>query len=647
MTAFAGVVVFRGATGVLFSREQLSGALGLRSGGQIQIRAADGALFAQRHAAYPSRYAAGDNARSAPHTLFLADARLDNRSELGDALGLASADLSRTSDSALLHRMYERCGDAGVARCLGAFAFALWDAGRRRLVLGRDCLGNRSLFYHRGDGFVAFASTIRALLALPGIPHQLDELVLADFLAVNYSESRQTIYRGIERVPSRTIADIDAVAVRSRHYWSPNLDAPPPFTREQDYVERARELFDQAVAAVTADTPHVAISASGGLDSSAIAATVARLGRAESITCYSLVPPEGFQLDVGRFGYLDEREKVDALARIYPQLKVRFFAPERAHPYMEDETRFFARAGMPTPGPANVAAFPYLYDAAAAAGHRALLVGSRGNCGLSWNGRFSLLALLRSGQWTAFGPELLAVARNTHRGLARTFASDIVWPGSPAWLRRFGHRLRGRDPDDVAWYTALNPGFIAERNLSLRWRQQSFDPGFFADGWHPARYRAFRLFDYSQTGRDFGAMTEELFHGETRDPHADRRLLEFLLSVPEPMYRRNGVRRSFARAVLADRLPREILTERRVGAQGVTWFRDLEAKRNDIACEIERLEASPVARRMLDLPRLKRLLREWPADAQAAEDRKREYRLALWRGVHVGRFIRWVERGNA
>jgi asparagine synthase (glutamine-hydrolysing) len=440
---------------------------------------------------------------------------------------------------------------------------------------------------------------------------------------------------------------IDAAGVRSSQYWSPDLDAPPPFKREQDYVERARELFDQAVAAVVADTPHVVISTSGGLDSSAVAATVARLGSAETVSCYTLVPPVGFQVNTGPFDYLDEREKVEALARMHPQLKVRFFAPERAHPDMEDETRFFARAGLPTFGPANLAAFAHLYDAAAAAGHRVVLTGAAGNYGLSWNGRFSLLALLRRGQWATFGHDFLAVAREMNRPLARVFASDVILPASPLGLRSRIHRLRGRDPDDVASYSLLNPAYVAEHHLPSRWRQHGFDPRFLANGWHPARYRAHRLFDYNQIGRDVLAMSSETYHFEFRDPHADRRLLEFLLSVPEPMYRRNGVRRSFARTVLADRLPQEIVSERRVGPQGVSWFRDLEAKRNTIAAEIERLEASPIASRLIDLPRLKRLMRDWPPNAQAAEDRKHEYRLALWRGIHVGRFIRWVEGGNA
>ena len=384
-----------------------------------------------------------------PITLFIADARLDNRAELGHALDLAPADLARMSDHAFLQDMYRRWGEAGVARCLGAFAFAHWDAGRRRLILGRDCLGNRSLFFHHGNGFVAFASTLRILLALPCVPRELDELALADYLALDFSEARQTLYRGIERVPSRTMISIDAAGVRSRHYWSPEFDAPPPFKRDQDYVERARELFDQAVAAAIADTPRVAISMSGGLDSSAVAATVARLGSSQSITCFTLVPPAGFQLDVGRYGYLDERDKVEALARLHPQLTVRFLTPERAHSDVADETRYFARTAVPIFGPANYAAFAHLYEAAAASGHRAVLTGVSGNYGLSWNGRFSLLALLRRVQWKTFGREFPAVARQTNRPLAQVFATDLVMPASPPGLRSWIYRIRGRDPDDA------------------------------------------------------------------------------------------------------------------------------------------------------------------------------------------------------
>jgi asparagine synthase (glutamine-hydrolysing) len=578
--------------------------------------------------------------------LFAALARLDNREEVGASLGLGCAELARRSDAHLLLSMHERWGDDGVARCVGAFAFALWEAEARRLTLGRDCLGNRPLFYHRGPHFVAFATSLRSLLALPGVPRALDELALAQFIAVNHREQQRTLYRGIDRVPSRTIVSIDRNGVRSRKYWTPDFDAAPLYRREEDYIERARELLDLAVASAMRDTPHVAIATSGGLDSSAIAATAARLGSAESITCFSRVPPLGTKIDVGPLRYLDERDKVEALARMHPSLAVRFITPERDDPLAENDTRYFARANLPALGPIGMGIGRHFIDAIQAAGHRVVLIGNYGDFGLSWLGSLSLIALLRDSQWSAFAHELRAAARESDRSLARTFASDVIMPTAPYWMRRLIYRLRGRDPDSVAQHSALNPAFIAESDLTQCWREEGFDPWFGSPGWDAARWRAARVFDHNQYASDIRAMSGDIFGCEARDPHADRRLLEFALAVPEPMYRRNGVPRSFARRVLADRLPREIIDERRRGASTPTWFRSLNARRADMARDIERLDASPMARRLLDVPRLKRLMAQWPKDEQAAEQRNGEYRFALARGVHVGRFVRWVEGGN-
>jgi asparagine synthase (glutamine-hydrolysing) len=326
---------------------------------------------------------------------------------------------------------------------------------------------------------------------------------------------------------------------------------------------------------------------------------------------------------------------------------VRFITPERDNPLAEDDVRYFARTSLPALGPMGMWIGRQFTDAIEAAGHRVVLIGSYGDFGLSWRGPLSLVALLRGSEWNTFAHELHAVARESDRGLARTIAADVIMPTAPLWMRRLIYRLRGRDPDSVAQHSALNPDFIAEADLTRRWREQGFDPWFGPRDWNAARWRAARVFDHNQYASDLRAMAGEISGHEVRDPHADRRLLEFTLAVPEPMFRRNGVPRSFARGVLADRLPHEIIDERRRGANSPTWFRSLDARRADIAREIERLDASPLARRLIDLPRLKRLMAQWPKGEQAAESRLGEYRLALSRGVHVGRFIRWVEGGNA
>jgi asparagine synthase (glutamine-hydrolysing) len=651
MSYLAGVVKFDGCSVDDETGDRIVRVAGGSPRTQVRISRAEGAMFVQR----PSRVVHGGNDEQRltglrnGRTLVAAQARLDNRAELAEALGLAPPELAATSDPDLVMRMFEQRGEAGLARCLGAFAFAQWDAETRRLTLARDYTGDCALFFYRAGATLIFADTLRLLLALPTVPREIDEITLANFMVVNFINARRTLYRGIERVPSRTLITIDQMTVRHRHYWSPDFDAPPPYQREADYIERARELFDQAVATASAGNRNIAMSASGGLDSSAIAATAARLGQAERIICYTLVPPRGTPSEIRSHEYGDETDKMRALSAMYPALELNLLAPEGLHPIDEDDTRQFVERNLPSHGPTNLSWFSFLYDAVAAAKHPLLLVGVRGNMGLTWTGAFSLRSLLRAGDWRGLARELPAVARESGRGIgvARTFAAEVLIGGASSPLRRAFHRARGRDPDSVARYSALNPHFIADCRLARQWETEGFNPWFGANGWNPARYRAHHLFDHYQIARDMRAESEELHGFRLRDPHADRRLLEFALSVPEPLYRRDGVPRSFARAVFADRLPREILDERKRGAQGGAWFRRLDARRQDIAADVERMEASPLARRLIDLPRLKRLLEEWPAGEHAAQERAQEYRLVLTRAVHIGRFIRWVEGGNA
>lgn len=559
MSAFAGVVCFDGASPDKKTEAQICRTIVALQAGRVDVVRAPGALFVRRttpSAPYGAWLIGSEHGRPT----FAAVSRLSNREELAAALQISSSALAATSDAVLLLRMLERWGDAGIARCIGPFAFAQWDAEARRLILARDCLGERPLFFHRGKDFAAFATGLGALLAIPGVPRELDDIVLANYLALNLDEPRRTFYRGVERVASRTLVTADRERLEHRHYWSPNFAAPPPYRREQDYVERTRELLDQAVATATRDTPRVAIATSGGLDSSAVAATAARLGRAERITCYTLVSAAGTQIDFGRFKYPDERQKLEALGRMHPTLDIQLLAPERPHRLEEDDTRHFVRASAPVLNPSNSGHFSFLYDAVAAAGYRQLLMGFLGNPGLTWTGSLSLVSLFRSAQWRAFARELPALARDTDRGLARTLVGEFVVPAAPAALRRLIIRLRGRDPDSVARYSALNPDFVAAHGLAAQWRAHGFDPWFTPVARHPAQLRAHYLFDNNQFGRDGMGASFDRRGFEITDPYADRRLAEFVLTVPEPMFRQNGISRSFARSVLADRLPRRFCT---------------------------------------------------------------------------------------
>lgn len=647
MASFAGVVTFDG--GVLDDRaeqEIMAAASGPRRQWVMSFRTAHG-IVAQRvsgprgldtRRALPRARGPSENA-----SLFVADVRLDNRHELIATLGDKGPE--RSDDASLLRAVIERFGDAGLARCLGAFAFVRWQADRRRLLLGRDCLGRRGLFYHRGDGFVAFATTLGGLLALPRVPRQLDEIALANFLAVNLSAYEQTLYQDIARVPSRCVVEIDRGGATRRAYWSPRLVGADNRS-DGDYVEEARMRFDEAVETVSRNQQRVAVSCSGGLDSSAIAATLARLGQVQSIHCYTVVPAAGSSVDVGDRRYYDETDKVEALVRMHPALNLHLMSPPAPHPYESDPTRIFARSHMPYPGPTVLGAHAAMYDAVAAAGYPALITGEIGNFCLTWEGHFSLRALLSEGRWSELFHELSSIARRKHRSRARVFFGEVALAGSPLWFRRAVHRMRGREPDAIERYSALNPAFVADHDLPRQWRDAAFEPWSMPAGWSAARFRARQMFELSEVARDLKASSVDVFGYEIRDPYADRRLIEFALNVPERLYRRNGVPRAFARAVFADRLPPQILNEQRRGISAAAWFMRLDTRRREVEAEVEQLEASATVRRLIDLERLKTLVARWPADANEAQEKRALYIGALQRALHVGHFIRWLESAN-
>jgi len=638
MTAFAGIVRFDGSANDADTQNRISLSISIGRGGGIWSYRTDSALFVSR-----TSQPAVSNGRA----LFAALARLDNRDELGAWLHIPPPELARLPDSALLMQIVERQGEAGVARCLGAFVFAWWDEEQRRLILGRDCLGiNHALFFHHSSHFCAFATSLPALLSLPFVPREVDAIELANFMAMNFRTTHRTVYRGIDRVPSRTLTTLHAGATRRRHYWSPAFNAAPPFRREDDYVQEARELFDRSVAASACGGRRTAISTSGGLDSSAIAATAARLGLAERVTCYTLAPPEGAVSNLYPSRYQDETDKIVTLQRMHPTLDIRLLRPEAPHRFEIEPERYFAATGVPALDPTNLGWFSALHDAVAADSHRLLLDGAYGNLGLSWDGKFALRALLHRRDWRALARELPLMAAEDGVGPTRILMSHLLLPSVPATVSRLVHHLRGRDPHSVARYSALNPTFIADCDLVRQWQEAGFDPWFRKSETEAARHRAFQLFDNNQSARDYMASLNERYGFEARAPHADRRLLEFALAVPEPRYRCNGVARSFARSVFADRLPPDILDERKRGAQGGAWFRRLDARRADVAEDLERFSASPLASCLLDLPRLSQLAKEWPADECAALARTGDYMVVLTRAMHIGRFVLWAESGN-
>jgi len=179
------------------------------------------------------------------------------------------------SDSEVLLALYEVEGDEFVQRLNGMFAFALWDARQRRLLIGRDRLGIKPLYVVQDSQRMAFSTEAKALLSLPGVSTELERGAVADYLHLGYVAAPHCLFKGLRKLPPATLLAVEGGQVREWRYWriSDRIDRE---TSEAQWVERARAQMERSVAMQMVSDVPIGAFLSGGVDSSAVVGYMAR-----------------------------------------------------------------------------------------------------------------------------------------------------------------------------------------------------------------------------------------------------------------------------------------------------------------------------------------------------------------------------------
>jgi asparagine synthase (glutamine-hydrolysing) len=181
---------------------------------------------------------------------------------------------TRSDTETILH-LYEEEGERCVERLQGMFAFALWDRALGRLLLARDRLGIKPLYYAAGDGELLFASEVKALLAA-GLRPGLNRAALPELLATRLVAGEDTLFRGVRKLmPGRTLTWSAGEGLRQRRYWQ--LPAPAPGSAPslgEEAAELRVRLRDTVRSHLMSDVP-LGLFLSGGLDSSGLLALMA------------------------------------------------------------------------------------------------------------------------------------------------------------------------------------------------------------------------------------------------------------------------------------------------------------------------------------------------------------------------------------
>ena len=210
-----------------------------------------------------------------------------------EALGVVFAS---HSDTEVLLRAWQQWGEDCLPRLVGMFAFAIWDMRAQRITLVRDQIGIKPLYYGITDaGDLVFASELKGVLAHPDVQRTLDPQALEDYLALGYVPDPKSIYRGVRKLPPGHLLSWHAGETEPtvRQYWDVSFDRTADATPEEA-IARLRELLDGAVQSqMVADVPLGAFL-SGGVDSSAVVASMSRASPQPVRTCSIGFDHDGF-----------------------------------------------------------------------------------------------------------------------------------------------------------------------------------------------------------------------------------------------------------------------------------------------------------------------------------------------------------------
>jgi asparagine synthase (glutamine-hydrolysing) len=538
-----------------------------------------------------------------------------NYRELRGRLLAAGHRLTTHSDTETLVHLYEDDGDRLVHALRGMFAFAIWDARRQRLLLARDRLGIKPLYYWERPGGLAFASELRGFLALEMFSPRLDHLALGEYLAFGYVPEPQCIFEGVKKLcPGYLLSwDRERGSLLDR-YWSPVRSEALNVDEREATDEVQRLLADAVRCHLEADVPLGAFL-SGGLDSSSV---VALMGRQMDR------PVRTFSIGFDEPAF-NEAPAAAAAARALGTEHRELIVRPDADVLVEDVVRFFDEPF------ADSSALPtYLVARLAREEVTVALSGDGGDELFGGYTRYTEVLGRREVRPTALRGTIRHVARrlphaspgrNRLLDLARTrrgrYAATVA---APLAVREGGMALPLVANDRGTLDSLLDRWFdqIAGRDFATQMMlvdTMSYLPGDIL------------------TKVDRTSMAVSL---EARVPLLDHRLVEFVIGLPTRLKIRDGTGKWILRQAIAGFVPPQVLEKPKQGFAVPLnrWFR------KDLRHRVERLlQADSPIYEFVDPSAVRRVATEhWM--------RRRDHSHMLWRLLVLDLWLRCLARGD-
>jgi asparagine synthase (glutamine-hydrolysing) len=214
----------------------------------------------------------------------LLNGEIYNYPELSAELLSRGHKFTTKSDTEAIVHLYEEYGEECFARLRGMFAIAIWDSRQRKLLLARDRVGKKPLYYYADRGRIIFGSELKAVLAADGLPRTIDPLALSDYFSFSYVPAPKTIYKNIRKLQPAHYLVVSANGLRETEYWKLSFSNVRDRS-EGEWCELIRQQLCEATRVRLMSEVPLGAFLSGGLDSSSVVAMMSRLMERPVTTC--------------------------------------------------------------------------------------------------------------------------------------------------------------------------------------------------------------------------------------------------------------------------------------------------------------------------------------------------------------------------
>ncbi|MEC7565649.1 MAG: asparagine synthase (glutamine-hydrolyzing) [Planctomycetota bacterium] len=468
------------------------------------------------------------------------------------------------SDSETIVHLYEQYGDDLCSHLNGMFAFAIWDTKKQRLLLARDRLGQKPLYYHQQPDQLVFGSELKSVLASGIVPREINPVALDHYLIYQYVPHPQCIFESVHKLAPGTYAVYENGTLTTHTYWQPRLDAVHDFSFE-DTKSRLLDLISDSVQLrMQSDVPLGAFL-SGGVDSSLMVALMQQHS-SQKVQTFSI----GFPVK--------EYDESD-------------FARQVAEHLRTDHHEFTVKPDAVNILPLLAEHYdePFADSSAIPTWHLSQLTREHVTVAISGDGGDELFAGYPRYQAVAWAQSIDRIAPLRFclaHGLSHLIPNNPRYKSRLRRLRRFLHPLAFSPVHRYLDWINIFPYYQRLNYYTDRFCQQvcNHDPAtFLAAAWNQAANRnavdAASLADLRtylpcdlNTKVDIASMAHSL---ECRQPFLDHRVVELAAGIPTPWKYRRGKGKRILRETFGELLPDSIWQRPKMGF-GVPldhWFR--------------------------------------------------------------------------